>query len=191
MNVITRQEDTDIAIEVLVQTYVNAPNISWMFKETESNRRYFFGMLVKEAVERRSAYLTSDQCGVLFLEDTQTRPFSLSTILRKLHLIFFVLGLKHSFQIIRLNQIKRKIRPKNGYYASMLVIKNHAHQWKTIFELKKEFTALARNLDQPIYLETTNPRIFSLYEKIGFAKYYEMQHPYADISIYFMKMALS
>jgi hypothetical protein len=188
MKLITSKEDTTIAIEVLVQTYVNAPNISWMFAQTEINLRYFFGMLVKEAVEKRSAYLTSDQCGLLILEDMHARHFSFSTILRKLHLILFVLGVKHSFQIIRLNHIKKKIRPQKGFYGSMLVIKNHEFQWKTIFELKKEFTDMARNLGQPIYLETTNPRIFSLYKKLGFSPYYQMQHPYANINIYFMKM---
>ena len=188
MKLITNKEDTKTAIEVLVQTYVDAPNISWMFSQTESNLRYFFGMLVKEAVEKRSAYLTSDKCGLLILENMNARHFSFSTILRKLHLILFVLGVKHSFQIIRLNHIKRKIRPKKGFYGSMLVIKNHKLQWKTTFELKKEFTDMASNLQQPVFLETTNPRIFSLYEKLGFSQYYQMQHPYADINIYFMKM---
>lgn len=188
MRLITSKKEASKAVEVFVEAYSHAPNINWMFKQSPENVRYFFGMLVEEAMDREGAYLTSDNCGVLLLYDMKSKSFSLKVLLKKLYIIIFITGLKRSFQIIRLNHTKSKYRPKSGLYASVLAIKNHKSHWKTIFELKREFSNIAKNLNQPIYLETTNLRYFSLYEKLGFSKFYEMKHPYTDLNIYFLKM---
>lgn len=188
MRLITDKEDETHAVNVLVESYANAPNISWMFTQSQSNLIFFFRTLIKEAVENKSAYLTSDTCGVLILENQHATQFSLGTLFRKLHLILFVLGVKNSFRIIRLNKLKKKIRHSEGYYGSVLAIRKHKSRWKTTLELKREFSIMAKKSHQPIFLETTNPRMFSLYGKLGFTEYHQMKHPYTDLQIYFMKM---
>lgn len=189
MRRITQQEDVSTAVEVLVETYANAPNINWMFEQSRGNLRYLFRMLVEEAMVKEGAYLTSDNCGVLLLHDLRAKPFSLNIILRKLHIILFVMGLMRSRRVIRLNKLKEKYRPKRGYYGAVLAIRDNPSRWKTILELKREFASLSQKINQPIYLETTNPRIFSLYERLGFRLYHKMQHPYTELDIYFMQMA--
>lgn len=186
---IANKEDANCAIDVLVASYNNAPNISWMFTQSQSKLRNFFSFLIWEAVAKNSVYLTSDKCGVLILESQGLRHFSLRTILTKIHLILFVVGVKNSLRIVRLNQMKRKVRPNKGFYASVLAIRKHKSRWNTILELKRGFSNIAKELYQPVYLETTNPRTLQLYEKLGFTKYHEMQHPYTNLKIYFMKLS--
>lgn len=188
MRLIKNKEEATIAVEVLAETYANAPNISWMFEQSRGNLQSLFGMLVKDAIKKESAYLTSNNYGVLLLYDLEAKHFSLSIILRKLHLILFVMGIRKSLQVMRLNQLKRQRRPETGYYGSVLAIKDNESRWRTVLELKREFSILSEKLNQPIYLETTNPRIFSLYEKLGFTQYHKMKHPYTNLDIYFMKM---
>jgi len=187
MKLITHQQEASVATEVLAKTYANAPNINWMFAQTPGNLRYFFGMLVEDAMHKKGAYLTSDHCGVLLFHESKATNFSLSSIFKKLYVIIFITGIMRAIQIVRLNRLKAKYRPGTGYYGSVLGIMQHKYQWKTTFELKKEFSMLSKKVEQPIYLETTDPRIFSLYKKIGFSKYHEMKHPYTNLMIYFMK----
>ena len=97
------------------------------------------------------------------------------------------MGIKKSIQVLKLNNIKSKHRPKIGFYGAVLAIKNDKHQWSTRLELKKDILLMFKNLNLPIYVETTNRRIYLLYKKLGLTKYYEMNHPYADLNIYFMK----
>ena len=188
MRLITNRQESLIAIDILVETYANAPNIKWMFTQSHRNLEYFFYVLIEDAIEKKGAYLTSNNRGVLLFYNLKTKHFSLSSIYRKAYLIFFIMGIKKSIQIIRLNKLKRKYRPKTGFYGAVLAIKNDKCQWDTRFELKKEIFIMFKNLNLPVYAETTNRRIYLLYKKLGFSKYYEMNHPYADLNIYFMKM---
>lgn len=188
MRLITNRQESLIAIDILVETYANAPNINWMFTQSHRNLEYFFYVLIEDAIEKKGAYLTSNNRGVLLFYNLKTKHFSLNSIYRKAYLIFFIMGIKKSIQVIRLNKLKRKYRPKTGFYGAVLAIKNDKFQWETRFELKKEIFILFKTLNLPVYAETTNRRIYLLYKKLGFSKYYEMNHPYADLNIYFMKM---
>lgn len=189
MHLITSEQETLIAIDILVETYADAPNIKWMFNQNHSNLTYFFRVLIEDAITRKGAYLSSNNNGVLFFYDLQTKNFSFKSFYLKMHLAFFIIGIKKTAQIIRLNNLKKKYRPQNGYYGSILAVKSNDLQWETNFELKKEFSKVFKQFNQPAYLETTNRRIYLLYKKLGFSEYYKTDHPYADLTIYFMKMS--
>jgi hypothetical protein len=187
MRLITGKAEASIAVDVLVEAYANAPNISWMFTQSNSNLQYFFHVLINDAIDKKGAYLTSNDYGVLVFHNMETKHFSVSSILRKAYLVFFIMGLQKSIQLIRLNRLKRRYRPKEGCYGSLFAIRNNQFRRETGYEFKKEFPDIFKNLNQPIYAETTNERTCRLYQRLGFIRFHEIKHPYADLTIYFLK----
>lgn len=188
MRSITTKGESTIATDVLSKAYADAPNISWMFKQSPKNNTLFFSLLVDEAMGKKGAYLTPNNRGVLLLYSLETKYFSLKTICRKAYLVFFVIGLRKSLQIQSLEKTKRKYRPKTGLYGASLAINKDEYKRETMYELKKWKSLLSTLPKQTIYAETTNRRIALLYERMGFSSYNEIKHPYADLPIYFMKM---
>ena len=52
---------------------------------------------------------------------------------------------------------------------------------------EQEMFRLADETNEPIYVETTNPRVMLLYKKSGYVEYANLKHPYEDLTIWFMK----
>ena len=188
MKLIQNKEDSSIATNILVEAYNDAPNINWMFKQSHSNLEFFFYLLIDDSIKKRGAFLSSNKGGVLLFYNLNAKNYSLSSILRKAYLMIFMMGIQKSIQVFKLNKLKRKYRPKTGFYGMALAVKNDKHKWDTRLELKREFALKIKEINLPVYAETTNKRIYLLYEKLGFSVYDQMKHPYADLNIYFMKI---
>lgn len=190
MHLVSSRQDQSTASQVLAQSYAQAPNITWFMGKANSEKlRYFFASLVRDAVAKKGAYLTPNQRGVLLLYNQQAKSFSLSAMFRKLHLMLFVLGVKNSIKLIRQQNWQSQFRPNNGLYGMALAIINDEHRWQTALEIKQGFLSISKQFNLPIYVETTNERIAKLYETIGFSIYHKAKHPYAELEVWFMKMA--
>ncbi|TRX70482.1 hypothetical protein [Carboxylicivirga sp. M1479] len=191
MKLISNKEDAIIASAILAEAYADAPNLNWMFALNHKNFSCFFRVLVEDAINKNGAYLTSNNNGVLLLYNLKAHSFTLINLFRKIYLILFVIGLKKSVQLIKLNKIKRQHRPQTGLYGAVLGLKKGQYTWQTRHELKSDFLKLVERANMPVYIETTNPRIYLLYKSLSFTEYHQMKHPYADLSIYFMKLTVS
>ncbi len=187
MHVIRDKKELSVAVDILAESYANAPNIAWIFPQSPGNLRFFFRVLVEEAAAKDGVYLTDNNAGVLVMYGQKSKHFSIVNSLRKIVLAAFVIGPKNSFRISRLNRIKQKYTPQSGLYGAMLAIKKDEHYWHTIHDLKQGFDQRFKQTHQPIYAETTNARILKLYQQLGFTMFHQMQHPFADLPIYFVK----
>jgi hypothetical protein len=125
---------------------------------------------------------------VLFLYNQENGGISLKALINKIRLIFFVLGMKKSIQLIRLQNIQKSIRPKVGLHALALAIENKQYKYPTGMEIKRDLLAIRELTNLPVYAETTNPRYVRLYETIGFIVYKQIPHPYTHLNIWFLKL---
>ncbi|WP_417590945.1 hypothetical protein [Owenweeksia hongkongensis] len=188
MTAISTKQDQYTATQVLAEAYQQAANISWAVESSNKKLNYFFSSLLKDAISKDGAYLTSNSRGVLLLYDMKARSRSISSVFRKLHLMIFVIGIKKSMQLMKLEKLKKRLRPKSGLYGMALAILDDEHRWKTALEVKRGFLEISKKKQLPIYVETTNERIAKLYTTIGFSTYHKMTHPYTELDVCFMKM---
>lgn len=188
MKSIESTQAAKVAVNILVNAYADAKNITWFLAPDRRKFQFFFSFLVDEAVAKNGAYLTSNERGVLLLYDLKSRHNFLPFLFRKLFLIFFILGLKKAIQLMQVQQLQKSLRPENGLYAMALAMQDDNDKWQTIFELKREFNALYETFNKPVYAETTNPKYAKIYESLGFVTYHQIEHPYTDLKIWFMKM---
>jgi hypothetical protein len=55
------------------------------------------------------------------------------------------------------------------------------------YEIKQEMFRLADETNEPIFVETTVFRIKQLYERAGYYVYDTLDHPYEDLTVWFMR----
>ncbi|MBI1223279.1 MAG: hypothetical protein GC180_11795 [Bacteroidetes bacterium] len=187
MKLITKREDIRLAEAILADCYLHAPNITWFMEKNRKKACFFFSMVLQEAMLKKGAYLSEDRKGVLLLYPQGKSIFHPCLLLRKLMLVLFYLGPKKSVQLIKTQQIQAVQRPKTGLYGMALAILPHENLWKTQLEIKRKMNQIQLESGLSIYLETTNERYAILYEKLGFSIYQKIAHPYANLSVWFMK----
>jgi hypothetical protein len=178
----------DIATNILVEAYKSSSNVTWVLPESLKKRQVFFASIVKDAEAKNGIHLTNNKQGVLLLYSLTANNASLAALLRKLRVLFNVTGLKKGLQLLSLEKTKIQIRPKHGLYGIALAISNNQHAWQTRLELKSMFEKIQEKTKLPVYVETTNERIKKLYENLGFKTYHMLDHPYANLTIWFMEL---
>lgn len=188
MKLIDTKKDSEIAVNILADAFASASNITWFLTPNTTNLCKFFSLLVDESIAKKGAYLSSNKRGVILLYNMKARLSFFSFLSRKLRLILFTIGLKKGMQLLRLQQIQRKHRPKEGMYGLALAMQNDDQKWHTIFELKKAFQNILETSKMPVYAETTTPRYVQMYKSLGFVVYHQIPHPYTDLTISFLKL---
>jgi hypothetical protein len=188
MHLIISATDKQKAIEILAEEYLNANNVTWMFrKKTKRNVRMLFKILFNEAKAKKGAFITESSSGVLFLyrQDIQKQAFA--NFFLKLYVLLFVAGISRGLKALKWQKTVNSIRPKEGMLGIAFAISNDENKMKTSFEIKREIKVISTESKLTIYAETTVPRIKILYESIGFEVYHEMEHEFADLRVWFLK----
>jgi len=178
----------DIATNILVEAYKSSSNVTWVLPESIKKRQLFFASIVKDADAKNGIHLTNNKQGVLLLYSLSFKNTSIAALLRKLNILIYVTGLKKGIQLLRLEKTKKQIRPKEGLYGLALAITNNQNSWQTRLELKQMFEKIRAKNRCSVYVETTNDRIKTLYESLGFKTYHIIEHPYANLTIWFMEL---
>lgn len=187
MKRIRRLSEARQAAEVLAQCFGQEPNITWMIPAQERPMRWFFASIVADSMAKGGAYLSDNGKGVLLLYDWQNRRTSLRAVLLKVRAALFVLGLRRTQQLLHLQRIKRRYQPATGLYGMALAVLPDSDRWRTGMDLKKGFENIRQATQQPIFAETTIPRVVKLYEHLGLDIYYQMPHPFVpELTVYFM-----
>lgn len=188
MRLIKTKTETKKAIEILAEAYYDAPNISWLLrKPTKQNAQRFFSVILQDAMAKNGAYLSDNSNGVLLFFDLENKGWLLANLLRKIWVFCFVTGISRGVKALKWQQQANSIRPPKGLFGMALAIADNAQRMQTAFEIKKTFATLTKDKQQPVYAETTLPRIKRLYQSIGFEEYTSLQHPFANVTVFFLK----
>lgn len=191
MKIITNTADEARALDILQDAFSNVPGVTWMVEHTRNEKaslRKLLSFCFCASADKSGAFLTSDRNGVVFFYHLQSKPKVLKHFLRSLYVMLAIVGLKRSIQIIRTRKIIDSIRPKKGWYGWFLATAKDKSGIQAAYEIKRDIFRMADATNEPIYVETTVPRIRHLYELIGFYEYAKLKHPYKDnIEIWLMK----
>lgn len=188
MRIINSSSEKQKALQILVNAYFDAANVTWMLrKKSKKNLHAVFNLLYHEARRRNGAYICQNESCVLFLYDQKEKLFSIMQIIRKIYVFLFVTGITKGLQALKFQKLVANIRPKEGLLGMALAMEGKNMTIATIFELKKAVFELSKTQKLPIYAETTVPRLLKLYQTLGFEIYHEMKHPYAELDVWFLK----
>lgn len=189
MELVKNKNQQRRTFEILKESFQSSAGMSWMVKNTgcSKSKARIIDLLLQEAKLKKGLYITSDGNGTLLLFQVKQRVFSVILCAKKLYTLLFITGLKKGIQAIRYQKFVAKVRPKNGLLGLLIATDQNARDCSAAFEIKQEMFRLADELNEKIYAETTIPRVRILYKLAGFEEYAEIQHPYAQLKIWFFK----
>ena len=102
-------------------------------------------------------------------------------------MLLFVTGIKNGLRSFKYQKKIAVIRPKSGWLGMISATDATATGTKAAFEIKNNMFQLADDTNEPIYVETTVPRVKTLYQAAGYELYSTMKHPYDDLTIWFFR----
>ncbi|MDX1653421.1 MAG: hypothetical protein R3277_13065 [Brumimicrobium sp.] len=189
MKAITKKREKNRAVEILEKAFINAPGMKWMLPENAGKRSFqrILFYLLSEGIVNNGAFLTDDEKGVVLFHKIQKTPFSLRNFILKTYIFFFVTGIKNGLRALKYQKMVSDIRPKTGWVGILMATDEEVSGISTVYEIKNEAFLLADKSQEYIYVETTNEKAFELYKTAGFEEYHRMNHPYRDITIWFLK----
>lgn len=191
MKIITSTIDEARALDILQDAFSTVPGVTWMVENTRNEKaalRKLLAFCFHTSAEKHGAFLTADRNGVVFFYHLQSKPKLLKHILRSLYLALAVIGIQRSIEIVRTRKIIDSIRPKRGWYGWFLATSKDKQGLQAAYEIKRDMFRIADETSEPIFVETTIPRIKELYKLIGFYEYAKLKHPYKDnLEIWLMR----
>ena len=188
MNLIKTKDDRIRALDILENAFISSRGMTWMLKKaSKKNLRIFLTFFFHEATAKKGAYLTSDKNGVVFFYQLQNQHTSKLNFLRGLYIAVVIMGLKKGILAARYKKLMDKNRPKTGWFGWLVATDRTVTGNSAAYEIKQEMFRMADETNEPIYVETTVPRVMALYKVSGYYEYKKIKHPYDDLTIWFMK----
>lgn len=185
---IRNKKDKKRAIGIMAKAFINSKGMTWMLKhKNENNLRLFLSYLFHEAAIKNGAWLTNDNNGVVLFYNMQNNKQSIQNIFRKLYVFIIIMGFKNGLKAYRYKKIIDEIRPKTGWYGWLFATDNTTIGVGAAYEIKQELFNMSDETNEPIYVETTTARAMILYKASGYYEYAKINHPYEDLTIWFMK----
>lgn len=188
MNHIQTLTEKNRALDILEKAFITSPGVTWMLKKrNRKSLRVFLSAFFEEACTKKGAYLTSDNNGVVLFYQLQNQRTSLMCFLKKLYMFLFIMGPIKGWRAIKYKKMIDDIRPKSGWFGWLVATDLDAADTKAAYEIKQDMFKLADQTNEPIFLETTQPRVMVLYKAAGYYEYAKIKHPYEDIYVWFMR----
>ncbi|MFT5779831.1 MAG: hypothetical protein ACI837_002790 [Crocinitomicaceae bacterium] len=189
MEIIRTKNQKERVFEIFEHAFISSPGMNWMLRNRNSERgkRWIINLMFHEGISQKGAFITSDNNGAVLFFQVQKKAFTPLNIFRTLYILGFVTGIKNGIRALRYKKMVATIRPKTGWLGLLVATDRTAEGSGAAFEIKREMFRLADESNECIYVETTVPRVRTLYKAAGYIEYAEMQHPYADLKIWFFR----
>lgn len=138
-------------------------------------------------------FISQDRATYLFYYLKSDFYFSYRDVLNYLYLAIFVVGFKRLKQVYSRERLIKKVRQlqiqkqqdNDFLYVWFLAQKQEEKSLKGLMEAKRFIIEKAKNLNLPIYMETTESRLVSIYQRIGFEFYDYQNDPMTGLKIWF------
>ncbi|MEO1259948.1 MAG: hypothetical protein AAFZ15_14235 [Bacteroidota bacterium] len=141
-------------------------------------------------------FITADKNTYLLYYQKNEYRFSAYDLLHYLYMAFFVIGILRLPMVFKREkkvkqtrhlQVQKK-RDHDYLYVWFLANKENFRGMNGLVEVKNFLLKKSSELNVPVYIETTDERLLSMYQRAGFEFYHEMYDEDADIKIWFGRL---
>ncbi|MGB1039913.1 MAG: hypothetical protein ACPGVD_03495 [Flavobacteriales bacterium] len=187
MNLCENKIERNKILEIFEEAFKDSPGMTWMIANNKKKMKSILKLFIHEASLKKGAFLTKNKSGAVLFFSLQNNTNSTALILRKLYVFFFVVGVNRGIKAIRYKKLINEIRPKEGLLGWLVASNQNISGNEAAYEIKREMFRIADETNQPIFVETTVPRVRKLYRLAGYKEYQSIQHPYEELTIWFMR----
>ncbi len=138
-------------------------------------------------------FTSKDQSTFLLFYRKSEHHFTIKDWLNYLYLAFFVIGVSRLGQVLKREKLIRKTRSlqiqkhedQDFLYVWFLAQEQEYNGLDGLMEAKEYIFSKGRNLNLPIYMETTEERLVRIYERFGFEFYDYREDDSIDLRVWF------
>lgn len=179
-----------LALDVLKTAFKDNPGVRWVVKKDtkiDSRIQALCEHCLNVSIQKKGAYLTTDQKGVALLFKSWYKQKPLDWFLSYLRLGNKCIGWDRAYGMIQREKNIRAKRPSSKHlYFWMLAVKDHTYGLETIKEIRDFVFAYSKQEKLPIYAETTMKSTLNLYLRYGFEIYDAWETGVDGIVVYFI-----
>lgn len=179
--------DKERVLGIFEEAFKNSPGITWMIGDNKKKVRNILNLFIHEASVKDGTFLTENNQGAVLFFQLENNTKSVPLTIRKMYIFLFVIGINRGIKAIRYKKMIDKIRPKHGWLGWLVASNQNVAGNEAAYEIKREMFRIADQTNQPIFIETTVPRVRKLYRIAGYKEYNSIQHPYEDLTIWFFR----
>lgn len=187
MHLIQSSTEYNRILEIFENGFKGSPGMTWMIGNNRSKLKSVLNVFIEEAKLKKGAFITSDGNGAVLYFEVQNHKKSFPLFCKRLYLFFFVLGINNGIKLLRYKKLIDSTRPDRGWLGWFVATDEHAEGTAAAFEIRREMFRIADEVGEPVFVETTIPRVRLLYRAAGYHQYAEVQHPFLDLTIWFMR----
>lgn len=178
--------ETERALQILTDTLKDSLGINWVLREkSEVGKILTLEVLFNEGIDKEGVYLSDDSNGAVVFYYNHDLRWSLSNMFRKVRLVWNHMGFLGFFKYLKYSRMISSVRPKQAMIGFLVGTDRTVKGTNAIFDIHQGMQEIASQLNLPICLETSWPRVRRLYHFGGYTEYATKKHPYADLEIYF------
>jgi ribosomal protein S18 acetylase RimI-like enzyme len=162
----------EIVIRLLTDSFYDNPSVNFVVKQ-DSRKNQRIRLLMKYS------YFYCEQFGSIFLNEEKSccalvieplrKKFTFGTLLWDARLALGCVGLKNIKKVLKRETELKKYYPREPFFHLWYVGVKPGEQGKGLgSNMVNSILEKAGKENKPVYLETSNPRNFVFYEKLGF-----------------------
>jgi len=182
--------------EKILQLYFDAfrevPGIVWITGGGVNNDkkvRHLMEFAYETTNQMGEIWMSDDEKAVAFMFYWHKRKPNLYTLWLNLKLIFQVVGLGRTLEIMRREHMIQQERPQNEPYIYLWFIACQSDRtgMESMCDLKNGLFTKAYEERLPIYAETTVEKVVNTYIRYGFRQFYTWKNSERNVNVHFFR----
>lgn len=187
------KENKEQIIKNVAQLLQEVPSSLEVVKNDNKKEQRFYYLakhMVEKAIREDALIVSDDLKGIAILFKIDGSKKNLwKEFLDDVKLAYHVTGIRKGLKALKTQKVVRKQRPNQGTYLycwfwGILADARGVTDKMTAFKMKDEFYKRAYQLQIPIYAETRISRVALAYQRYGFKKLKDWQHPSGDTMVF-------
>jgi hypothetical protein len=180
-----------LALDILTEAFEENPNLNWLIRKGGSrkeNIRIICAHCLDLAMLKKGAYISNNGQGVaLVYKSTAVAPL-LPALPVHVRLAIRGIGLSRVPLVALRRWEVSKLRPKEEHlYVQMLAVSKSSRSMAAAIDLRDGIYALSKELNLPLYAETSLEQNKKVFERYGFHQYQVFQPQKAGFTLWFLK----
>jgi len=162
-------------VSILCESFKNDVSVNYAIHPKKKGLEIFMRYSLFRGRQFGRVLLTEDHSTCAILMDPKKKKITLKSLLWDLNLVFRCLGVFNVARIMRWRKEIELQRPSGDYIHLWYIgVDKNAQGNGLGSQLLQQLISEYNSENRPIFLETSNPRSFPFYERLGFSLYKEI-----------------
>lgn len=184
------KSDKKLVIDILSNTFCDMPGVTWMLRKCENRKKqicHLAEFAFVKSLARDGVYISDNEQGVALCYKFNKKVNTFKETLYELKYAFTSLNFKLIPKLLKVEKLRKEKRPDSGEYLYFWFFGVKKGGGNAGYEIKNGIFNISKELNIPIYAETSLRQNKIVYERYGFETFDVFQDEKLCFNYWFMK----